>query len=338
MARGVNGMCPDGACWPWPMISSTWLADGLQRDAERLERLGGDAFALVDQAEQDVLGADVVVVEHPGLFLGQDDNPPGAVGEPLEHVSRSSRERSGRWSDRLGTDHLSLGMLARTLTDLAACSLDVTLPLVGSTRVQLNGCGRCSTTDPFPVRRAANARSAVRHPSGCMIGRCPTVQRCPPDGARPCPADRRRRRSGRPAAPLGLARRRAVRRLRAGVLRHPARLPVGRRRGLDPPTTAPPSPCGTRPAASTCRAPGSSRWAGSAGAATRRASGSAWATYRRRDVGARRQPAPHWYLGVLATEPARQGTGLGRAVTAPMLAAADRAGLPAYLETASERT
>jgi ribosomal protein S18 acetylase RimI-like enzyme len=45
---------------------------------------------------------------------------------------------------------------------------------------------------------------------------------------------------------------------------------------------------------------------------------------------------PHWYLGVLATEPARQGTGLGRAVTAPMLAAADRAGLPAYLETASE--
>jgi GNAT superfamily N-acetyltransferase len=45
---------------------------------------------------------------------------------------------------------------------------------------------------------------------------------------------------------------------------------------------------------------------------------------------------PHWYLGVLATEPARQGTGLARAVTAPMLAAADRARLPAYLETASE--
>ena len=44
----------------------------------------------------------------------------------------------------------------------------------------------------------------------------------------------------------------------------------------------------------------------------------------------------HWYLGVLATDPGRQGTGLGRAVTAPMLAAADRAGLPAYLETASE--
>ena len=45
---------------------------------------------------------------------------------------------------------------------------------------------------------------------------------------------------------------------------------------------------------------------------------------------------PHWFLGVVATMPAAQGTGLGRAVTAPMLAAADRAGLPTYLETGSD--
>jgi hypothetical protein len=69
------------------------LADGLQRDAEGLQRLRGDALTLVDQAEQDVLGADVVVVEHPGLFLGQDHNPPRAVGESLEHVLHSSHER-----------------------------------------------------------------------------------------------------------------------------------------------------------------------------------------------------------------------------------------------------
>ena len=62
------------------------LADALQGDAEALQSLRGDALALVDQAEQDVLGADVVVVEHPGLFLGQDDNPSGSVGEPLEHA------------------------------------------------------------------------------------------------------------------------------------------------------------------------------------------------------------------------------------------------------------
>src|SRR5205814_6890585 len=46
-------------------------AYGLERDAERLERLGRDALTLVDEPEQDVLGADVVVVEQPCLFLRQ---------------------------------------------------------------------------------------------------------------------------------------------------------------------------------------------------------------------------------------------------------------------------
>ena len=59
-------------------------AHGLERDAERLERLGGDALALVDQPEQDVLGADVVVVEEARFFLRQDDDPAGPVGEPFE--------------------------------------------------------------------------------------------------------------------------------------------------------------------------------------------------------------------------------------------------------------
>ena len=59
-------------------------AHGLERDAERLERLGGDAFALVDQPEQDVLGADVVVVEQARLFLRQDDDSAGPIGEAFE--------------------------------------------------------------------------------------------------------------------------------------------------------------------------------------------------------------------------------------------------------------
>src|SRR5581483_6232492 len=63
------------------------LADGLEGDVQRLERLGGDPFALVDEAEQDVLGPDVVVVEHPRLFLREDHHPPGSVGEAFEHVS-----------------------------------------------------------------------------------------------------------------------------------------------------------------------------------------------------------------------------------------------------------
>ena len=59
-------------------------AHGLERDAERLERLGGDALALVDEPEQDVLGADVVVVEEACLLLRQDHDSAGPVGESFE--------------------------------------------------------------------------------------------------------------------------------------------------------------------------------------------------------------------------------------------------------------
>src|SRR5262249_31846611 len=67
------------------------LAHTLQGDPQALQSLGGHALTLMNEAEQDVLGADVVVVEHPGLLLGQNDNSPRSVGEPLEHPCRSSR-------------------------------------------------------------------------------------------------------------------------------------------------------------------------------------------------------------------------------------------------------
>src|SRR5690606_7146998 len=65
----------------------------LERDVEGLERLGGDALALVDQAEEDVLGADVVVVEHPRLLLGEDDHATGTVGKSFEHLHSSLASR-----------------------------------------------------------------------------------------------------------------------------------------------------------------------------------------------------------------------------------------------------
>ena len=60
-----------------------------------------------------------------------------------------------------------------------------------------------------------------------------------------------------------------------------------------------------------------------------------WATYDE-TLRVPEDAAPYWYLGVLATRRARQGTGLGRAVLAPMLAAADRTHVSTYLETASD--
>jgi GNAT superfamily N-acetyltransferase len=46
-----------------------------------------------------------------------------------------------------------------------------------------------------------------------------------------------------------------------------------------------------------------------------------------------RPAEPHWYLGVLATDPSRRGSGLARAVMRPVLERADADGVPACLET-----
>ena len=56
-------------------------ADPLEADAEALEDAGGDAFALADEAEEQVLGADVAVVEAAGLVDGELDDLLGARSE-----------------------------------------------------------------------------------------------------------------------------------------------------------------------------------------------------------------------------------------------------------------
>ena len=52
----------------------TCVADLVQAHAERLEHARGDALALADQAEQQVLGADVVVVQPARLVDRQLDD------------------------------------------------------------------------------------------------------------------------------------------------------------------------------------------------------------------------------------------------------------------------
>jgi GNAT superfamily N-acetyltransferase len=46
---------------------------------------------------------------------------------------------------------------------------------------------------------------------------------------------------------------------------------------------------------------------------------------------------PHWYLGVLGTDPEHQGKGVGSALLAPVLTQCDEEGTPAYLESSKER-
>jgi GNAT superfamily N-acetyltransferase len=73
-------------------------------------------------------------------------------------------------------------------------------------------------------------------------------------------------------------------------------------------------------------------------AAYRELAGPAAAARLARYNGAVASAAPreaHWYLGVLATHPSAQGHGLATAVLTPVLAEADRDGVPCCLETST---
>ncbi|MEM9174360.1 MAG: GNAT family N-acetyltransferase [Myxococcota bacterium] len=50
-------------------------------------------------------------------------------------------------------------------------------------------------------------------------------------------------------------------------------------------------------------------------------------------TGAHRLREPHYYLAALGTDPPRQGRGIGSALMEPVLARADREGIPSYLES-----
>ena len=52
-------------------LAENFVAGALDVDVERLEHAGGDALALAEQAEQDVLGADVGVVERLRFLAGE---------------------------------------------------------------------------------------------------------------------------------------------------------------------------------------------------------------------------------------------------------------------------
>ena len=61
-------------------------ADRFQRDAEGLERFRGDSLTLVNEAEEDVLGSDVGVIQEARFLLRQNHNSASSVGKSFEHL------------------------------------------------------------------------------------------------------------------------------------------------------------------------------------------------------------------------------------------------------------
>ena len=77
LARGVSPVSPEVAFSPRPMMNST-AERTLPRPTPRLIRTLAATPSSSYQAEQDMLGADVVMVEVLGFFLGQGENPAGS--------------------------------------------------------------------------------------------------------------------------------------------------------------------------------------------------------------------------------------------------------------------
>ena len=82
-------------------------ADRLERDAERFERLRSDAFTFVDQTEEDVLGADVAVVQQSCFFLCQHDHPTSPIGEAFKHGGSVSGGSDSNVAGGVGHRHHS---------------------------------------------------------------------------------------------------------------------------------------------------------------------------------------------------------------------------------------
>ena len=64
-------------------------ADGFEIEAHFLQDVDGDALAELDQAEQQMLGADIIVVEAVGFLASQRQHLLGAGGEVIHHFSGS---------------------------------------------------------------------------------------------------------------------------------------------------------------------------------------------------------------------------------------------------------
>ena len=105
-------------------IDAQMSADALYRDIQRLEHSGRQALLFTQQAKQDVLGADVVVLESPRLFLGQDDNLAGSLCESLEHKSLLLTVVIGRRSGRFSW--LSLSYAAKLVKGKPAMGTPMT--------------------------------------------------------------------------------------------------------------------------------------------------------------------------------------------------------------------
>ena len=138
-------------------------ADLFGRDLERVEHARGDALFLAQEAEQQVLGADVVVLQRPRLFLREDDDLAGTFGEAFEHL-RILLRGSNLWYPIHG--------FARPGARLSPRAAPQGPPMSPLCTPEPQHRGSASLPGPGPGRRDLELPGSTTRPSG------------PPDAAR----------------------------------------------------------------------------------------------------------------------------------------------------------
>ena len=68
--------------------------------SEVFQDVGADAGAFLDEAEQDVLGPDVFVIESLGLLVGECHDLAGAISKSFKHCSSPGGFVSPAWTSR----------------------------------------------------------------------------------------------------------------------------------------------------------------------------------------------------------------------------------------------
>ena len=98
LAREVYGQVGAGGGGRLPLLDRLLdlLLDVLEVDVQIGEHRRRHAFALADQAEEDVLGADVLVVQTGRLFAGHLQDLPDTIGEVVAVHRGTLRCSEGR--------------------------------------------------------------------------------------------------------------------------------------------------------------------------------------------------------------------------------------------------
>ena len=83
----MNGIWPVVTSSPWPTMRATCARTSSTVMSSDSSTRAARPFFLAEEAEQDVLGADVVVLERAGLVLCEDDYLPRSLGEAFEQIA-----------------------------------------------------------------------------------------------------------------------------------------------------------------------------------------------------------------------------------------------------------